>query len=70
MKTIKISIPGFETDLIAEVDSIDDIMDVDFDGAQLCRIEKRGEAWIVTNAMNGWGINNFEAFHDSVVEII
>ena len=47
-----------------------DLIDIDFYGTQMVRIEKFGNLWLVTDAMNGWGDNNAYEFQDAIVEVI
>ena len=47
-----------------------DIIDIDFGGCQMIRIEKLGSKWVITDAMNGWGINNFDEFRNEYIDII
>ena len=45
-------------------------INIDFDGRQLIKIENINQSWIITNAMNGGGENNFELFNGAKLSII
>lgn len=71
MKTILIEIEDKSLNKELSLDDLkQDILDVDFKGEYMIRIEKRNNKdWVITNAMNGWGYNCFDEFIDSKVII-
>ena len=40
-----------------EIEKLEDVMDIDFQGCLMVQFEKQGNDYIAVNSMNGWGEN-------------